>query len=324
MVVMSLSVPSSIQKQSAEILRCVRSSNLHFVVQETPFSLYITVRKKLVEGAKDTIENECSDDVDELTNPENENKSYKNLIHDLSLKLEKAKFELQEALAKNRDSFNKHNDLIEAHDRVEQDLTRTKAEHESLKLEIKETRKALKTKEKEVARLTNKVDDLEASVKNVNQERGEALNEKNKAIKVIGKLKDQISKHNNKTEQKDVKHENDNDANQNIPPYLSAQSCSLSSSPIAPPCTLPSSKQTRGSPSPSSTLPRSTPTRSPPGPQPCMPTSPHTPPGLPPPSRSGTGQPVQPAKTSASISADYILGINEIDLGPRVNDLSKM
>ena len=29
-------------------------------------------------------------------------------------------------------------------------------------------------------------------------------------------------------------------------------------------------------------------------------------------------------KDFPSISADYILGINEIDLGPRVNDVSKM
>ena len=94
MVVTSLSLPSSIQKQSAEILRCVRSSNLHFIVQETPFSIYITVRKKLVTEAKDAIENECSDDVEKLNNKleisENENKSSKNLIHDLNLKLEKS------------------------------------------------------------------------------------------------------------------------------------------------------------------------------------------------------------------------------------------
>ena len=40
------------------------------------------------------------------------------------------------------------------------------------------------------------------------------------------------------------------------------------------------------------------------------------------PRRTATGQ---PANTShLPISADYIMGINQIDLGPRVNDLSKM
>ena len=67
----------------------------------------------------------------------------------------------------------------------------------------------------------------------------------------------------------------------------------------------------------------STPSRSPPGSQSEMPTSPHTPSGLPPQSSSSISQPEQHA-TSSLISADYILGINEIDLGPRVNDLSKL
>ena len=36
------------EKNSEQILQCVRSSNLHFQVQETPFSIYITVRKKFI------------------------------------------------------------------------------------------------------------------------------------------------------------------------------------------------------------------------------------------------------------------------------------
>ena len=268
------------------------------------------MRKKLVTEAKDAIENECSDDVEKLNNKleisENKNKSCKNLILDLNLKLEKSKLELEEALAKNHDCFNKHTDLIEAHEKVKQDLSKTRAAHESLKLDIKEARKALKTKENEVARMASKIGDIEASLRNVKQERGEAFKKKNEAIQVI--------------EQKD--------SNLNIQPYSSPQSCPTSAADIplcAPPCTLPSNEQTRGSPSPPlSTFPPSTPTRSPPGSQPCMPTSPHTPPGLPPPSLASTSQPVQPAHSSSSISADYIMGINEIDLGPRVNDLSKM
>ena len=39
---------TSPQVECDEIIKCIRSSNLHFSVQETPFSLYVTVRKKLV------------------------------------------------------------------------------------------------------------------------------------------------------------------------------------------------------------------------------------------------------------------------------------
>ena len=41
---------SSMNQQISKILKCVRTSNLHFALQETPFSVYITVRKKLISG----------------------------------------------------------------------------------------------------------------------------------------------------------------------------------------------------------------------------------------------------------------------------------
>ena len=34
------------QKYSDRVLQCVKASNLHYAVQETPFSVYITLRKK--------------------------------------------------------------------------------------------------------------------------------------------------------------------------------------------------------------------------------------------------------------------------------------
>ena len=36
------------QDQSDAVLQCVKSSNLHFAVNETPFSVYITLRKKFL------------------------------------------------------------------------------------------------------------------------------------------------------------------------------------------------------------------------------------------------------------------------------------
>ena len=49
MVVINInSQPTSPQDECDEIIKCIRSSNLHFPVQETPFLMYVTVRKKLV------------------------------------------------------------------------------------------------------------------------------------------------------------------------------------------------------------------------------------------------------------------------------------
>ena len=40
--------PVSAQMFSDQVLQCVKSSNLHFAVQVTPFSVYITLRKEFV------------------------------------------------------------------------------------------------------------------------------------------------------------------------------------------------------------------------------------------------------------------------------------
>ena len=44
-------VAKTIQKCSDENLKYVRSSNLHFSIQETPFSINIAVRKKFIDGS---------------------------------------------------------------------------------------------------------------------------------------------------------------------------------------------------------------------------------------------------------------------------------
>ena len=100
---------SSPEKLCSEIQRCVRTSNLHFTMQETPFSLYITVRKKLIDddieahtenellktellNLKDKCHN-LSQNNSELRllvqNKEMECKEKEDVIHDLNMKLEK-------------------------------------------------------------------------------------------------------------------------------------------------------------------------------------------------------------------------------------------
>ena len=43
------------EKQARELMMNLQSSQLHYVTQETPFSLYITVRKKYRENSKDVV-----------------------------------------------------------------------------------------------------------------------------------------------------------------------------------------------------------------------------------------------------------------------------
>ena len=201
-------------KLSDGILQCVRSSNLHFTIQETPFSLYITVRKKLfrevIEAPTETdeLKRELTIIKEKFENIEQENREFKhlidkkerelehceNVVQDLNLKLEKARAENKEVMARNKDTIKKHDVLTVTNKKVNDDLVRSKSESENLKLELRETKKALKTKEKEEIRISRKVENLESSLQNLKQEKKEAIHEKNKMVKENLKLQNQILK----------------------------------------------------------------------------------------------------------------------------------
>ena len=197
------------QESCDDILRCIRFSNLHFTMQETPFSLYVTVRKKLLTDQIAPTENMFYSEMKEKYNildqnnvqlrnllemKELENKNCDGLIQDLSQKLEKANLELHEAFARNNDTKKKLDDLTQTYAKVNDDYIRVKAENNSLQIELKEVKKVVKTKEKEEVRMTTKISNLEASVKNLKQENREAVNEKNKTSKEISKMENQILK----------------------------------------------------------------------------------------------------------------------------------
>ena len=202
------------QKLSDGIVQCVRSSNLHFTLQETPFSLYITVRKKLfrevVEAPTENeeLKQELTTIKEQFENVDKENKELKqlidkkekelkyseNVVQDISLKLENARAEIQEVTTKNNDTTKKQNILTEANKKVNDELARIKSASDNLKLDLRETKKALKTKEKEEIRISSKMENLEFSLKNLKQEKNEAINEKNKMVKENLKLQNQMMK----------------------------------------------------------------------------------------------------------------------------------
>ena len=313
------------------ILEQVQTSGLNFQIQISPFSAMISLRKSLIKDKcgklflaphRRVLSENMKALNDENINLKNEMinltkihsevvKDYENgkeIIKSLETALLESKIKTEEGFY-NSDEIESLKKALEDRDNEIFDL----------KIANKTAKEASDMLNKKLVSNKNKYDQEKS--KQLKEHRNEVkalkkdLGEANRKIVNLEK-KLIVADKSNKPEQKD----------ENIPPYLSTQSCSSSSSLPAPPCTLPSSKQASGSSHPLSTFQPSTPTRSPAGSQSCMPTSPHTPPGSQPPSTPSTSQPVQPATTSHSalISADYILGINEIDLGPRVNDLSKM
>ena len=187
------------QKLSDGILQSVRSSNLHFTIQETPFSLYITVRKKLfrevieVPTETEELKRQLTIFKEKFENIDQENREFKHLIEekekelkhcgnvvkDLSLKLEMARAEIKEVVAKNNDAIKIHDVLSNTNKKINDDLVRSKSESDNLKVDLRETRKAIKAKEKEEIRISSKLENLESSLKTLKQEKKEAINEKN-------------------------------------------------------------------------------------------------------------------------------------------------
>ena len=68
------------QNYSDEVIQCVKSSNLHCVVNEPPFSVYITLRKKLINGQMKIAASEATSEGDSL---KVELKHYKQICQDL-------------------------------------------------------------------------------------------------------------------------------------------------------------------------------------------------------------------------------------------------
>ena len=56
-------VDSRANKVSEKILTTVKSSNLHFIVNETPYSAFITMRKRVIKDYRDLSHATFMDDI---------------------------------------------------------------------------------------------------------------------------------------------------------------------------------------------------------------------------------------------------------------------
>ena len=173
------------------ILNQVRKSNLHFSVQETPFSIYMTVRKSFVKTRSvpeiNLLDNESEHLQSKLTLlqieygklnenfreslDQNESKTYniaklEEKIGDLHTELNKKDDLLNSAETKTLDSIRA---LQVKHEKICAENKNLKHENEDLKKEINSTNVALKGARKEVKenshRLGKKMEALEDEVK---------------------------------------------------------------------------------------------------------------------------------------------------------------
>ena len=357
-----------ISDSCSKILTCIRSSGLNFYCEETPYSIYITVRKsqsKNIQVTPDHAEQQVQLDHrqvteftlvnQELVDAKAELNTLKKIKDELEAKGEAFITETQKKLSR-KDDDNKV---------LKNSIRSCTSENETLKCELKNLHKVIKAKDKEIYNLEKYKYNNQESVKNAKQDAKEQKKEKENYLKQVKLLEKKIEKFQKPKTLVETNNNNSSNSKAFIPafepepagsPSKTPPGSSRQLSPSEKPPTSPSISQpcippdTPSAPSVSPTvtsksvipvnsdIPQciTSPTRPTPPPLSCT-SSPRTPPGTPP--FRWSQSPVSTLVSSAAaitgtcstsqprvlpITEDYIVGINNIDLGPRVNDLSKM
>ena len=213
----------SVDNAFGQVLICLRMSELNYVVKETPFSAYVTIRKKFVksvEGGKV----EKVEVIDNLKKVDSDDHRFKALESECRLlvfqkeALEKEKEVLndqfQEAFTRNRVLIKSNEELSQENTEVKNELTNTskklsrdisdmKDEKESVRKQFENYRKAEK---KELLDKSDLINILENTLENRKSEIERLKEELDKAFE-----KSSIKEKNNTNKSNDVKNDNADD-----------------------------------------------------------------------------------------------------------------
>ena len=169
-----------------KILFVLKNSNLNYKLNETPYSAYITVRKKFV---RDTLQNLHQEPVIEATNlddKENELRTLRNMNNDLKTRLALATVEYEEMEVQKEKWLSeklKHEDTIEHFMKTEKkmigendDLKRTIDHFET---DVKELREKNESLDSEKSELDDRVEELFREVSDSRQKLTEEMSVNN-------------------------------------------------------------------------------------------------------------------------------------------------
>ena len=173
---------TNINNSCSEVLDCIRNSNLNYSCQETPYSLYITVRKswnKHIQSSNAQLRH-VQEDRDrkvagsnsknqELSDVKADLESTKKVNDELRTKIETAMADIKHHQSESEEKLSRKDDENKV---LKNTLENCKSEKERLKSELKSLQKVLKSKDKEIFNLeTFKLNNQDAvsSVKNENE-----------------------------------------------------------------------------------------------------------------------------------------------------------
>ena len=207
----------------ANMLDLIRNSQLDFYLQETPYSAFITIRKKYVKSFQQSQCKYTSITSSVLENLENENKKLVVENQEGKAELERSRYEviiLQKRLAKaEKDSIKDLEDRKNRNDKLFEEINVMKAikkkdndsismltsDLSKIKAEIKSIQKALHNEEK-------KSENLKMKLENISASKNELLEEKKKSTSENKNLKKKIK--NLEEKQNSTMHLNNNSLSQ--------------------------------------------------------------------------------------------------------------
>ena len=308
-----------------QLLNQLRLSNLNFIVSETPYSAQIFLRKRFLKelnGPEPDFNSYCEVQI-QVEALREENNTLRNEISDLKLSSASEKETiklLEDKLARAEEAS------LKIFEKAKLDTSTLKNVNKNQNKELEECRrdlnnkvKILKQKEKEIQKLDSKCENLNINLKAAKSELKMTKSDldKEKKIKVSKK----------KLSDKEFTNESNNNRNgefkePSLGKEVLATDIISSTASVSPSNTPPGSP-----PSPTKPLDSNLEIRNVSIAASCsgvnsvqlFPLKPPTAetPTQPPPTQSTMASP------STAITADYITGINQINLGPRLNDLSK-
>ena len=182
---------ATIHESCAKIMKTIRCSSLNFSCQETPYSIYVTIRKSWSKVEQDPghIHNSTESTQQMHVDSDRACREATTKINDNKFKVETAVAEVTRSLKETEKLVSKKDDEIRA---LKNSIKTSTSDNERLRGEVKNLQKVLKEKDKEIYNLeTFKANNLE-SVENAKSDAKEHKAEKQKLIKQIKTLNKKI------------------------------------------------------------------------------------------------------------------------------------
>ena len=195
---------SSAHYTCSKVLNALKGSQLDFFLQETPYSVYLTIRKKYVKNFKPASDNNHDANDKMIEDLTQENEKLRNVVSEMSLACEKNKKEvliLEKRLEKaEEDMFKQFEEEKKQKSKLTDEINLLKSikkkDNDSISCltkDLKSIQKTLTNTEKKNENLRDKADNLHVSKCDLEREKGKLLSE----VKIMKKKVKHIEEQNN-------------------------------------------------------------------------------------------------------------------------------